>query len=157
MRKTIIRPVPQSRPVAEEGWLKLEDLARVEVTSEEPAHPVESALIPGTDSGWQAAEPGKQTIRLIFDDPQRITRIRLFFIEAAVERIQEFALRWSSDGGRSFHEIVRQQFNFSPGGATREEEDYHVALPGVTVLELALVPDKSGGEAPASLAKLRLA
>jgi hypothetical protein len=157
MRKTIIGSIPESRPIAEEDWLKLDDLARAEVTSEDPAQPLESALIPGADSGWRAAGPGKQTIRLIFDEPQRITRIQLTFIEAAVERIQEFALRWSADEGRSFHEIVRQQFNFSPGGATREEEDYQVALLGVTVLELALVPDMSGGKAPASLARLRLA
>lgn len=157
MRKTITRPIPHAHLPAEEDWLKLEDLVQVEVTSEEPTHPIESALIPGTESGWQAAGPGEQTIRLIFDDAHRITRIRLLFIEAEVERTQEFVLRWSADRGRSFHEIVRQQFNFSPSGATREEEDFRVSLSGVTVLEMDLVPDKSGGEARASLAKLQLA
>ena len=34
---------------------------------------------------------------------------------------------------------------------------YRVELAGVTVLELAIVPDKSGGEARASLAQWRLA
>ena len=36
-------------------------------------------------------------------------------------------------------------------------EDYTVELPDVTVLELIIVPDKSGGAARASLASLRLA
>src|SRR5438034_8674392 len=53
-------------------------------------------------------------LRLIFDQPQRLTRIALVFEEAAIKRTQEFVLRWSPDGGRSFREIVRQQWNFSP-------------------------------------------
>jgi hypothetical protein len=66
-------------------------------------------------------------------------------------------LRWSADGGRSFQEIVRQQWNFSPHGATRDTEDHRVDLPAVTVLELSIIPDASGGNARASLAQLRLA
>ena len=59
--------------------------------------------------------------------------------------------------GRSFREIVRQQWNFSPPETVRETEDYTVDLSDVTVLELRILPDKSGGEARASLASLRLA
>ena len=66
-------------------------------------------------------------------------------------------LRWSPDGGQTLHEIVRQQWNFSPHGATRQTEDHRVDLTGVTVLELSIVPDISGGTAHASLAQLRLA
>ena len=66
-------------------------------------------------------------------------------------------LRWSPDGGRSYRDIVRQQWNFSPLTATRELEDYHVELSGVTALELTIVPDQRGGEAQASLAQWRLA
>ncbi|PYS76638.1 MAG: carbohydrate-binding protein, partial [Acidobacteria bacterium] len=53
--------------------------------------------------------------------------------------------------------VVRQQWNFSPHGSTREAEDYRVELNGVTQLELKIVPDRSGGDARASLAQLRLA
>jgi hypothetical protein len=53
-------------------------------------------------------------------------------------------------------EIVRQQWNFSPPETIREVEDYTVALTDVTVLELVVVPDKSGGQAHASLESLRL-
>jgi hypothetical protein len=156
MRKRIIAPVQQEAPPADEDWLKLENLAEVEITSETAAHPIESALLPGA-SGWRAAAPGKQTIRLIFPRPQPVQRIWLSFVEPVAERTQEYVLRWSPDGGQSFREIVRQQWNFSPAGATSETEDHHVELPAVTVLELSIVPDTAGGEAVASVAQLRLA
>jgi hypothetical protein len=38
-------------------WLNVEHLAQVEVSSEDAAHPVESALIPGAGPGWQAGQP----------------------------------------------------------------------------------------------------
>jgi hypothetical protein len=98
-----------------------------------------------------------QTIRLIFDQPQPLRRIWLQFAETERERTQEFVLRWSPDGGHTFHQIVRQQWNFSPAGAPQELEDYQVALDGVTMLELTIVPDTRGGTARASLAELRLA
>jgi hypothetical protein len=120
-------------------------------------YPVESALIPGTGLGWRAAQPGEQTIRLLFDEPHRIKRIRLVFHEDEQERTQEFVLRWSPDGGQSYREILRQQYNFSPPGAADEVENYDVDLDGVTALELIIVPDISGGSARASLAQLRLA
>jgi hypothetical protein len=47
--------------------------------------------------------------------------------------------------------------NFSPKAATREIEDYAVALLAVTVLELSITPDISGRHAFASLERLRLA
>ena len=129
----------------------------VETTSEDPGHPVESALLPQGGSGWRAAEPGKQTIRLLFTPPQQLRRVWLEFAESTIERTQEYVLRWSSDGGQSFREIVRQQWNFSPQGATCENEDYRVELFDVTVLELIITPDTSGKTALASLAQLRLA
>jgi hypothetical protein len=95
----------------------------VEVTSEEKEHPVEAALISGEARGWRAADSGTQTIRLIFDQPQRLKRIVLVLDETQTERTQEFVLRWSPDGGRSFREIVRQQWNFSPPKKIREVEE----------------------------------
>jgi hypothetical protein len=141
----------------DENWLNLESLADVEITSEDAAHPIESALLRLSSSGWRAAAPGKQTIRLLFAEPQPLRRIALSFVEPVTERTQEYVLRWSPDGGQSYREIVRQQWNFGPGAATLETEDHHVQLPEVTVLELSIVPDIGGGEAFASLAQLRLA
>ena len=157
MRKRIIGHGPREVSAAEPGWLDLERLAQVEITSEDVDHPIESALVPNIGPGWQAAQPGEQTIRLLFDEPQRLRRIHLVFYEGDLERTQEFVLQWSSDGGQSYREIVRQQYNFSPPEATREVEDYDVDLDGVTALELRIVPDISGGSSRASLMQLRVA
>ena len=158
MRKRIIIPsVQKEAPAPVEDWLDLDRLAEVEITSEDREHPIESALIPGRSPGWRAAGPGEQTIRLLFAHPQQLRRIRLEFVESVNERTQEFVLRLSQDGGYSYRDIIRQQWNFSPGGATRETEDHRVDLSGVTMLELCIVPNISGGDAHASLAQLRLA
>src|SRR6266446_1907989 len=155
MRKRLITPIPQDAPPRDEGWLDLDGAAVVEVTSEEKDYPVESALVSGEMRGWRAADPGSQTIRLIFDQPQRLRRISLVFEENEIKRTQEFVLRWSPDGGRSFREIVRQQWNFSPPNTVREVEEYQVEISDVTVLELVTVPDISRGTARASLKGLR--
>jgi hypothetical protein len=128
----------------------------VEITSEDKDYPVESAFASGEAQGWRAAEAGTQTIRLVFDQPQRLKRISVVFEEKEIGRTQEFVLRWSADGGNSFREIVRQQWNFSPPETIREVEEYQVELASVTVLELIIVPNVSGGSARASLKSLRL-
>jgi hypothetical protein len=155
MRKRLT-PSPQDAVAHHEGWLDLDRLAVVEVTSEDKEHPIESALVSGETQGWRAADSGTQTIRLIFDQPQRLIRIALVFEENETERTQEFVLRWSSDGGRSFREIVRQQWNFNLPNSMRESEEYQVGLSDVAVLELVIVPDISRGSAQASLKSLRL-
>jgi len=157
MRKRIINQGAEGASTADKHWLDLEGLAQAEVSSEDAAHPIESALIPNTGSGWRAAQAGTQTVRLLFDKPQKIRSIRLVFQENEQERTHEFVLRWSSDSGQSHREIARQQYNFSPPGTTRELEDYSVELDGLTMLELIIVPDISGGSAHASVAQLRLA
>jgi hypothetical protein len=156
MRKRLTTPSPKAGTLHDEGWLDLDREAVVEVTSEDKEYPVEGALVAGDIRGWRAADSGIQTIRLIFDDPQRLTRIALVFEETVTERTQEFILRWSPDGGRSFREIVRQQWNFSPSATIREAEDYQVELSGATILELIIVPDINRGSARASLKSLRL-
>jgi hypothetical protein len=157
MRKRLITAAPEVSPRTDQRWFDLGSVATVEVTSEIKDHPIESALLLSETGGWRAAQPGAQLIRLLFDHPLKVKRISLVFEETGSTRTQEFVLRWSSDLGRSFREIVRQQWNFSPPGTIQELEDYSVDLFDVTVLELEIVPDKSGGEARASLEALRLA
>ena len=156
MRKRVTTSISQDAPHLDEAWLDLDRAAVVEVTSEDQDYPVETALVSGEMRGWRAGSPGTQTIRLIFDEPQRLIRIALVFEETETERTQEFVLRWSPDGGLSFREIVRQQWNFSPPKTVREMEDYRVDLSGVTVLELVIVPSISREAARASLKSLRL-
>jgi hypothetical protein len=157
MLKRIVGQDTQEAPASNQDWLNLDALAQVEVTSEDAARPIESGLLPGSESGWRAAQSGPQTVRLVFNQPQRIKRIHLEFHEDELERTQQFVLRWSSNGGQSYREIVRQQYNFSPPDTTREREEYHVDLEGVTTLELNIVPNISGGASRASLAQLRRA
>jgi len=156
MRKRIINRSAKDPVSTDHVWLDLERLARVEITSEKTGHSIESALTTGGGPGWLAGENGKQTVRLLFDEPQALGHIRLVFEEEKRERTHEFVLRWSKDGGTSYREILRQQYTFSPPGATREVEDYTVNLDGVTALELTIVPDISGGDARASLVSLCL-
>ncbi len=156
MRKRLITPTPESIRTRGENWLDVEQQAVVEVTSEDKNYPVESAFVSGDAQGWRAAAPGSQTIRLVFDQPQRLRCISLVFEEKETARTQEFVLRWSPDGGNSVKEIVRQQWNFSPPDSVREVEEYQVELSAVTVLELIINPNIGGGVARASLKNLRL-
>ena len=137
-------------------WFNLRALAQVEVTSEAESYPIETALVPPSKHGWRAAEPGEQRIRLIFDEPQQITRVLLVFEEREKAKSHEFVLRWSDSIDGLYREIVRQQWNFSPAGAVREVEDYRVQLFHVKVLEL-IITDIGGTEAIASLMQLRVA
>lgn len=157
MRKRIISLDQKQNDYADQVWLDIEKLAVVEVTSEDDEFPIESALLADNFAGWRALGPGKQLIRLVFDNPQRLQRIRLSFEELEVERTQEYVLRWSPDCGQSYQEIARQQWNFSPEGAASEIEDYEVALPAVTILELSINPDINDKNVIASLVALRLA
>jgi hypothetical protein len=156
MRKRLITPTPELARTRGEDWLDVEHAAAVEVTSEDKDYPVESAFVSGDAQGWRAAAPGSQTLRLFFDQPQRLRCISLAFEENEIARTQEFVLRWSPDGGNSVKEIVRQQWNFSPPESAREVEEYQVELLGVTVLELVIKPNIGGGLARASLKSLRL-
>jgi hypothetical protein len=157
MRKRIITQGSQNVTLPDQDWLDLETLAEVELTSEDASHPIESALKPGGGSGWRALESGQQTVRLLFHKPLRVRRIRLVFQETEQDRTHEFVLRCSTDGGQSYREIVRQQYNFSPPHNTLEIEEYAVNLVGLTTLELSIVPDISGGLARASVEQLCLA
>ena len=122
MRKQQIISTPQNAATSDEDWLDIVRAASVEVTSEEPGFPVESALVAETSQGWRAADSGAQTIRLIFDEAQNFKRIWLVFEDSENTRTQEFVLRWSPDSGHSFREIVRQHWNFSPPESVREAE-----------------------------------
>jgi hypothetical protein len=157
VRKSQITRILQNAPLRDQAWMDVDRIASVEVSSEDTDYPIESALLLEGKRGWRAANPGMQTIRLIFDEPQKLRRILLVFEDTENSRTQEFVLRWSPDIQYSSREIVRQQWNFSPPDSVRETENYVLELSGVKVLELMIIPDKSGGEVRASLMSLRLA
>jgi len=156
MRKRMIGRESQQSEEPAQNWLKVEGIAEAELSSELNEYPIEMALNPDSSSHWQAAEAGEQIIRLRFDEAQDIKRIRLMFNPDGA-RTQEFVLRSSSDGGKSYQDIARQQYNFSQPDSMSELEDYQVDLHGVTTLELVIVPDISGGSATATLSQWLLA
>ena len=150
MKKDVVGRSCETAVDSRGPWLDLDAVASVRITSEDPAYPIASVFAARSETGWKAADRGPQTIWLHFDAPQPIREIHLRF-EATERRTQEFALSSSNDGGVSYREIVRQQFNFSPGGATVEEENYTPNLAGVTDLKLTIAPDISGGAVRAGL------
>jgi hypothetical protein len=155
MRKSIT-PFSKASTVSpsSDGWLDLQQIASAEISSEDPQHPFENALRGG--GGWRAADPGPQVIRLNFDEPQSIRRIRLEFREEHRERAQEFAV-FASSAASPRREIVRQQWTFSPGGSATEVEDYSVDLPAVLSLELEIDPGRHDKLAVATLESILLA
>ena len=157
MRKKTIDETQLNTTATEQDWLNLDELVKVGMPLEHVGYPIESALLPEQSSGWRMVIPGIQMIRILFEPSQRLKRIGLHFVETHTERTQECIFRWSFDRRTSFHEIVRQQWDFSPEGTKDEIEDHQVDLKDGTVLELIIIPDISGGDALASLAQLQLA
>jgi hypothetical protein len=159
MRKRLIELSPSPASGVDPAWLPLDALCEAELTSESTDFPIEGALglSSETSGGWRAGLSGMQTIRLRFDAPRRVSRIRLVFEETRIGRTQEFVLRWTRPGGQDTREIVRQQFTFAPPSTSREAEDYRVNLDPVAILELEITPDISRGPAFASLREFRVA
>jgi hypothetical protein len=159
LRKQIV-PRRSSESVSLAGELSIPDVATVQVTSEEVEHPIENAFDHDRGPGgtrWIAAGPGEQMVILRFDRPQTIRTIGVEIEELAVNRTQELSLSISSDEGRAYRELVRQEFNFSPPGTSFERELWSVSAGAVTHLRLEIKPDKGGRVGRATLTSLRLA
>jgi hypothetical protein len=103
-----------------------------------------------------ADEPGEQILLLVFDTPQTIRTMRLEVEELDVSRTQELAIAMSYDGGATYQELLRQEYNFSPPGTTFEREEWSMTAEGVTHLRLVIKPDKGGKPCQATLTTLAL-
>jgi hypothetical protein len=158
MRKHIL----QSKPVTAADSpkeLDVKTLATVEVTSEATDHPVENAFDHQrgpSGTRWIASASGEQTLILAFDAPQDIDQVAIEIEETQAARTQELALAVSRDGGRTYRELLRQEFNFSPADTTFEREQWTIGIDQVTHLRLIIKPDKGGGPCRASLTSLSL-
>ena len=53
MRKRILGVSLAQTPASDQGWLHLEEIATVELTSEDAAHPIEEALLPMATFHWR--------------------------------------------------------------------------------------------------------
>ena len=156
LRKHIFK-APPNRSVFQSGEIDIAASATVYVSSEDSAHPIDNVFDhrrgPG-GSHWVAEEPGEQTLLLAFDAPQTIYQIILEVEEPEVSRTQELWLSVSHDGGQTYRELRRQEYNFSPPGTTFEREDWTVSAAGVTHLQLWMKPDKGGKPYRATLTSL---
>ena len=133
--------------------------ATIAYSSEDPAHPVEDLFDGRSGPGatrWMSARPDTlEHIVVEFDQPQTISRLVYEVEEAIRERTQEIRVEVSEDGGRTYRQILVQEYTFSPRGATYQREEQRFSLPRVTHLRLTIVPNKNGS-GTASLTALRL-
>ena len=158
LRKQVIKAA-SSAPIPASDDLDVAAVATVLVTSEDPEHPVDHAFDALSGPGgtrWVAGEPGEQALILAFDAPQAIRRVVLEVEEREVARTQELQLAVSGDGGLTYRELLRQEYNFSPPGTTFEREDWAVVAVGVTHLRLQIKPDKADCPCRATITSLVL-
>jgi hypothetical protein len=158
LRKYILKEqIPPLAP--QSGEKDIAAIATVMVTSEATDNPVDNAFDrrrgPG-GSRWVAEEPGDQTLIVAFDTPQTLRKICLEVEEREVSRVQEVQVAISCDGGQTYRELLRQEYHFSPDGATFEREEWGVNADGVTHVRLWIRPDKGGRPCRASLTSLVL-
>jgi len=158
LRKQIITPHPATQGITP-GEIDIASVAMVQVTSESPEHPIDHVFDEHRGPGgtrWIAGESGEQTVILAFDEPQTIRHFLLEVEELEFSRTQELQLSLSCNGGRTYRELLRQEFNFSPDGTTFEREMWTVSAQGVTHLRLVIKPDKGGKPRLATLTSLIL-
>jgi F5/8 type C domain len=133
--------------------------ATILYSSEQPAHPVEHLLDGRSGPGgtrWISARPDMiEQIVVEFDQPQAISRLVYEVEEAERERTQEVRVEVSEDGGRTYRQILVQEYTFSPAGATYQSEDQRFDLRQASHLRLTIVPNKNGS-GTATLTTLRL-
>src|ERR1700694_5936479 len=103
------------------GEIDIAGPATIAYSSEDPAHPVEHMLDGRSGPGatrWISARPDTtEHIVIEFDRPQTISRLVYEVEETMRERTQEVRVEVSEDGGRSYRQILVQEYNFSSGGA----------------------------------------
>jgi F5/8 type C domain len=133
--------------------------ATIAYSSENPAHPVEYLLDGRSGPGatrWISARPDMtEQIVVEFDQPQTISRLVYEVEEAVRERTQEVRVEVSEDAGRTYRQILVQEYTFSPEGATYQREDQRLNFRQVSHLRVTIVPNKNGS-GTATLTSLRL-
>jgi len=141
------------------GEIDIASCAAIAYSSENPAHPVEHLLDGVSGPGatcWMGARPDViEQIVVEFDHPQTISRLVYEVEEAIRERTQEVRVEASEDGGRTYRQLLVQEYTFSPRGATYQREEQRLNLRHVSHLRLTIVPNKNGS-GTATLTALRL-
>lgn len=130
-------------------WLDLDAVAHVTITAR-------GERLPRAHKLWSANCPGEQLIEVRFRQPTDVRRLRVVATEAEQSRTQEMTVWASLHRGERHREVLRQQFNFSPDGATEEVEEYALTLDGVSAIQLRIVPSIDGTPATARVSELRV-
>ena len=141
------------------GEIDVASLAMFRYSSEDPVHPLDH-LIDGRGgrggTRWAGARANTtECIELEFDPAQEISRLVYEVEEYLVERTQQVRVEVSVDHGRIYRQVLAQDYNFSPEGATFQHEEVDLEVGPITHLRLTIVPNKSGSGV-ATLTSLRL-
>jgi F5/8 type C domain len=147
------------RPSERPDEINIASRATLAYSSEDPAHPLEH-LIDGHygrgSTHWASARTNAtERIVLEFDHPQQISCLVYEVEECWQERTQEVRVEVSADHGRTYRQVLVQEYTFSPQGAIFQHEELRLELPAITHLSLTIVPNKSGSGV-ATLTALRL-
>jgi F5/8 type C domain-containing protein len=142
-----------------EGEIDIANCATIAYSSENPAHPVEHLLDGHGGTGatrWISARSDvTEQIVVEFDEPQTISRLVYEVEETMRERTQEVRVEVSGDEGRTYRQVLVQEYTFSPAGATYQREEQRLNLHQASHLRLTIAPNKSGF-GTATLTSLRL-
>src|SRR4029453_1849241 len=125
-------------------WLDLDEVAEVTIVSGGRRMLRSSGI-------WSMDAPGEQMIEIRFHEPKYVSHPRLISSEIEQERTQEITVWASLNRGEQHRELLRQQFNFSPNGATEEIEEYPPGLWAVSAIQLRGVPNIDGRRAVARI------
>jgi hypothetical protein len=133
--------------------------ATVAYSSENPAHPVEHLFDgrsgPGASRWISARSDTVEHTVLEFDQPQPISRLLYEVEETDREHTQEVRVEVSEDRGRTYLQILVQEYTFSPRGATYQREEQRFDRLQASHLRFTIVPNKNGS-GTATLTALRL-
>ena len=158
VRKRLL-PKEGENPTAFAGEIDIARHAVLAYTSDDPEHPIENLIDghygPGS-TFWAGAKPNTmERIVVEFDHPQSVSWMIYEVEDCVCARTQEVRVEVSSDGGRTYRQVLVQEYTFSPAGATFQREVQRLNLPPMSHLRLTIVPDKNGS-GPAKLNSLRL-
>jgi hypothetical protein len=159
LRKQVGPVITPEAPEPEPTGLSIAEAAIIQVTSEDGEHPVDhlfDAHRGPRGTRWIASSPGDQTIILAFGEPQTIRGVTIEIEEPLVSRTQELTVSVSQDGGKTYTERVRQEYNFSPPDTSFEREQWKIPAENVTHLRIWIRPDKGGKLTYATMTSLRL-
>jgi hypothetical protein len=137
MRKRLMNE-PSLTPADRPGEIDLGRHALFGYSSEDPEHPLEHLIDQHYGRGgtrWASARANAtEQIVLEFDHPQSISRLIYEVEESSHERTQEVRMEVSTDRGRTYGQLLVQDYTFSPHGATFQHEELRLEPSTITHL-----------------------